>query len=200
MSVAEFRSNGWSISHCHGTTPVGGCHQVPSPLGAGAWVVVVTGAVVDVGDVVVVVAGVGWVVVVGAGDVVVVATSVVVVVVTIGEKINTVVVVVGSGDPRTGSVVGDDRRGRVVVVDGAEVGPWRRQFGMATRRSPACGLSIAPEGFDVARMRGTQINMAAIAMQAFRRVRHWRASVASEMNELEPEVRSMRMETDRPLA
>jgi hypothetical protein len=49
-------------------------------------------------------------------------------------------------------------------------------------------------------MRGTQINMAAIARQALRRVRHWLASVASEMNEVEPEVRSMRMETDRPLA
>src|ERR1035438_3208282 len=140
MSVAELRSRGWSISHCQGRTPVGGCHHEPLLLGAGACVVVVTGTVVDVGwDVVVVGVGAGSVVVVDAGTVVV--GDNVVVVVTIGEKMRSVVVeddgrsavgvvVVATGALRTGAVVVVPFRGRVVVV----VGLRCRQFELRTTR------------------------------------------------------------------
>jgi hypothetical protein len=71
MSPALLRFKGWSISHCHGTLPVGGCHHEAVVVGS-VVVVVVVGSVVPVGDVVVVVdVVVGSVVPVG--DVVVVS-------------------------------------------------------------------------------------------------------------------------------
>ena len=135
-----------------------------------------------------------------------VVVVVVVVVVTIGEKTTKVVVVdvapgsdvlvvVEADAPATGFVDVVPLCGRVVVVVG-----WCRQLRLRAARCPAIGRGSAPDGFDVARMRGTQISIAAMARNARRRVRHWCATVATEKSDEEPDGRSKRMDTVRTLA